>query len=129
MNTFKGNASNHSNDVFTREIIAEKGSVVTLGEPSDYPHEMVKAMRGYFNTDKRVKAAYLKLMHMNGEFSWLIAVDFIGVKNEIFSAAARVGEPYSMGRYMDFVSLNSDLGVNAAQGSKPFYKRKKFGLF
>lgn len=111
------------------EQVVEKDTKVMLGEPAEYPHEMIDAICKYLKTNKNINAAYLRLMIKDNEQSYLIIVDFSGDKNEVFSGIANAGAPYSNGKYLDFVPLSSSFGKDAVKNVEPFYKKKKFGIF
>lgn len=116
-------------DKVMREQVAEKDTKVMLGEPAEYPKEMIDAICNYLKTNKKVTAAYLRLMVKDNVQSYLIVVDFTGDKNEVFSGIADAGSPYSNGKYLDFVALSSDFGKNAVKNLDPFYQKKKFRIF
>jgi hypothetical protein len=116
-------------DTVMKEQVAEKDSKVMLGEPAEYPQEMIDAISKYLKTNKKVNAAYLRLMVKDNEQSYLIVVDFDGEKDEVFSGIANAGTPFSNGKILDFVPLSSDFGKNAVENVEPFYKKKKFGFF
>lgn len=110
------------------ENVTEKDTTVQLGEPADYPTEMVEAIRQYAKTNRAINAIWLKLMVKDGEQSYLLIVDFTGDRREVFSSIARAGTPYiHNGLPIDMVPLNDSFGKNAATG-EPFYRRKR-GLF
>lgn len=112
-----------------KEQVAKKDTKVLLGEPAEYPNTMIDAICKYLKTNKKINAAYLRLMIKDDEQSYLIVVDFTGDKNEVFSKIANAGTPFSNGKYLDFVPLSSDFGRDAVKDVVPFYKKKKFGIF
>ncbi len=112
-----------------KEQVAEKDTKVMLGEPAEYPKELIEGICKYLKTNKHVNAAYLRLMVKENEQSYLIVVDFSGDKNEVFNGIANAGVPFSNGKYIDFVPFLSDFGKTAVENVVPFYKKKKFGFF
>ncbi|MGF6905787.1 enhanced serine sensitivity protein SseB [Fusobacterium sp. PH5-44] len=122
------NFSNQQNS--GKSYIVENEMEVKFGIPENYPHEMAGAISGYLKTKKNVKRAFLVLMEKEGEFSFLVVVDFTGDKKEIFDGIASYAVPLlKKGEFLDMVSLEEDLGKEVAKGHQPFYKRKIFGLF
>lgn len=115
--------------IVVKEQVAKKDTKVLLGEPAEYPNAMIDAICKYLKTNKKINAAYLRLMIKDDEQSYLIVVDFTGDMNEVFSKIANVGTPFSNGKYLDFVPLSSDFGRDAVKDVVPFYKKKKFGIF
>lgn len=113
------------------EHVIEKETKVRLGLPSVYPKAMVDAVTGYLGKQKSVEKAYLLLMikEDTNESSYLLIVDLKGEKKEIFEGIAKAAKPYLNDMYLDLIPYDSDFGVNAAQKTKPFYKKKKFGFF
>lgn len=122
-------AKGSSQNMVIKEQVTEKDTNVMLGEPSDYPQEMIDEICKYLKTNKNVNAAYLRLMIKDNEQSYLIVVDFSGDKNEVFSGIANAAVPFSNSKYLDFVSLSSDFGKTAVENVESFYKKKKFWIF
>lgn len=116
-------------DRVMKEQVAVKDTKVMLGEPAEYPQEMIDAICKYLKTNKKVTAAYLRLMVKDNVQSYLIVVDFTGDNNEVFPGIADAGTPYSKGKPLDFVPCSSDFGKDAVVNVEPFYKKKKFGIF
>lgn len=110
------------------ENVVEKDTQVKIGDPANYPIEMVEAIKAYSKTNKNVNAIWLKLMIKDYEQSYLLIVDFNGDREKVFSSIASVATPYIQGGLpIDMVSYSDSFGKEAAIG-EPFYKRKK-GLF
>jgi len=110
------------------ENVVKETMKVQIGEPADYPHEMVESIRKYAKTNKDIEAIWLKLMVKENEKSYLLIVDFKGDRNSVFSAIANAAIPHiHNGMPVDMVPLTDKFGRDAATG-EPFYRRKK-GLF
>lgn len=110
------------------ENTVEEDTRVQIGEPADYPSEMVEAIRQYARTNKAVNAIWLKLMIRNNEKSYLLIVDYTGNRDAVFSSIAHAGNSHvHNGIPVDMVSYADSFGQNAASG-EPFYRRRK-GLF
>lgn len=101
----------------------EKETQVQLGEPKDYPEKMVQAISKHLRQHKQVRRVWLRLMKKDGEYSYLLVVDFEGDRREVFSGIADAARPYLDGMYVDMVSLEQDFGKNAVQNVTPFYQR------
>lgn len=111
------------------EQVVKKDTTVQLGQPRIYPKEMVNAISNYLKKQKNVQAAYLQLMIKEGEQSYLLIIDFIGDRREIFDGIANVAMSHLNGMIIDLIPYDSDFGRNATSNIEPFYKKKKFGLF
>ena len=129
INVIESEAKGLPQNTVIKEQVAEKDTKVMLGEPAEYPREMIDAICKYLKTNKNVNAAYLRLLVKDNEQSYLIVVDFSGDKNEVFSGIANAGVPFSNGKYLDFVPLSNSFGKGAVENVEPFYKKRKFGIF
>ena len=107
--------------------VPEKTSV-KLGEPANYPQDMVQAICAYAKSKKTIQALWLRLMEKAGEWSYLLVVDFSGDRQSIFDEIAKVARPYLNKMYLDMVPLESEFGHKATDGIKPIYCKKR-GLF
>lgn len=106
--------------------VIEKDTTVKIGIPENYPHIMVDAIARRANYMPEVKAIWLKLMIKEGEKSYLLIVDFVGDRQNIFGQLAEAGTPYlEPGMYIDMVPYNDEFGQSAASG-EPFYKKAVF---
>ena len=118
-------------DAVTRgceEITVEKETQVLLGEPKEWPGEMVEAIRRYAETDRAIEAIWLRLMVRDGEQSYLLIVDHSGDRRAVFSAiAAAATAQIRNGMPVDMVPYADDFGRSAATG-EPIYRRRR-GLF
>jgi len=108
------------------EQTVTKDTRVLIGEPTDYPVEMVESITRYARKNRSVKAIWLKLMERDGEQSYLAIVDFNGDRNAVFGGIAEAARPYLRNMYIDMVPYSDRFGQSAAKG-EPFYRRK--GLF
>ena len=118
-------------DIVTKgysENVVEKDTAVKIGDPADYPTEMVEAIKAYAKTNKSIISIWLKLMIRETEKSFLLIVDFKGDMNAAFSSIAKVANMHNhSGLPIDMIPFADTFGQSAARG-EPFYKRKK-GLF
>lgn len=110
--------------------IVKKDTEVKLGEPKEYPQELVDAVKGYLKTKKEVSKAYLQQMIRDGEESYLLIVDFDGIdRKQLFEGIAEAASPYLKDKLLDMVPYTEAFGQQAAQKVHPFYSKKRFGLF
>lgn len=114
------------------EIVIKKDTKVMLGQPANYPHEMVNALSKFFAEHKEVESAYLFLAHKEGDEkpNLLFVIDFTGEKTTLFPQIAAVAQNYlGKDEYIDLVPLNTVFGKDATKNATPFYKKKKWSLF
>lgn len=113
------------------EITIEKETKVILAQPKDYPQEMVDAISEKLKKISCVNAAYLFLMIKpdNDEQSYLVAVDYNGDKQEVYDSIGKTSLPFLKNMYLYVVPATDGFVVNSVKNSKPFYKKKLFGIF
>ena len=110
----------------TSHTVQEETKVL-LGDPSEFPHEMVNAINDYAKTNKAIKAIYLKVMVQGNDRSFLLTVDAKGEMEQIVNGLATAARPYlPEDMRLSFVEYESNLGKQASD-KDPIYKRK--GLF
>jgi len=108
-------------------VVVEKETQVVIGEPANYPHSLVDAVKVLLKSMREVKRAWFLLMHRNGEQSFLVVVDFNGERSKIFDAIGKTASPYlESGQLIDIVQYGDAFGAETVKDYKPFYKR---GLF
>lgn len=109
------------------EKVVQKDTKVQVGEPAEYPVQMIDAISKAAKTDRRVNAIHLKLMVNGDEKSYLLIVDFNGDRNEVFGLLANAGKPFlPEGMYLDIVPI-SDNSWKKVADNKRFYRKKLFG--
>lgn len=121
---------NHINAGPVKQWTIDNNTTVHIGVPSNDPVTIKESITKYLKSQKNIKAAWLALMQKEGEFSFLIVVDFCGDRQSIFNGIASVAVPkLREGELIDMVPANSDIGQQVVRDFPPFYKRKMFGLF
>jgi hypothetical protein len=114
------------------EIVIKENTKIMLGQPANYPHEMVNALSNFFQKNKGIESAYMFLAHKEGDLkpNLLFIIDFSGDKDVLFPRIAAVAQDFlGKDEYIDMIPLNSSFGKDAIKDSTPFYKRKKWKLF
>ncbi|MEE1318076.1 MAG: enhanced serine sensitivity protein SseB [Ruminococcus sp.] len=103
----------------------EPGTPVQLGEPKEYPIDLMASLINHFSTEPLVNAAYLRMMQQNGQQSYLIVVDFVGNMEETFNAISEVAKPYLDDEIqLTMLPFSMEFGRNAVKGVEPFYKKQ-----
>lgn len=112
-----------NNGARVQQQVVQKSTKVMLGEPREYPKEMVEAISAYAKGVSAIKAIWLKLMIKEGEQSFLLIVDAEGDVRSLFQGIANVAVKHlPKGMYIDMVPANEEFGKSAATG-EPFYER------
>lgn len=96
---------------------------VMIGEPKEYPRELVEVLKRYLPDVPEVKRAWIRLMLKNNNPSLLLVADLSGNATEIFKELAEVVKPYLKKMYIDMVSYKDEFGRNAVEGAEPFYEQ------
>ena len=113
------------------EVVIQKDTKVMLGQPANYPHDMVNALSSFFKKHKEVKSAYLFLIHKEGEEkpNLLLVIDFTGDKAILFPKIAAIAQSYlNKGEYIEIVPRDCEFGMDATKDATPFYKKKVLGF-
>lgn len=117
--------------VLSHYVETEKGDSMMIGQPEHIPDGLFEALQNFLPELRSVKSAYFLLAIRNqADKSYLMVVDTDRQSHTTFSKIAQVTTPFlAKGEYIDFVTLDSDLGQHAIKDQKPFYVRKKHLFF
>ncbi|MEE1218716.1 MAG: enhanced serine sensitivity protein SseB [Ruminococcus sp.] len=100
------------------------GTQVQLGEPKEYPVDLMAALINHFSNDESVNAAYLRMMEQNGQKSYLVVIDFFGNIDTTFEEVNKVAQPYLNGDIkLAMMPFSMEFGRNAVNGVEPFYRK------
>lgn len=103
----------------------EPGTPIQLGEPKEYPIDLMAALINHFSTEDFVNAAYLRMMEQNGQKSYLIVVDFIGNMEETFDSISKVAKPFLDDEIqLSMMPYSMEFGKSAVRGVEPFYRKQ-----
>jgi len=112
----------------------EKETRVLIGQPSNYPYELVESLSRFFRNTKQVHSAYLAHFHnpdTGDPPHTLIGLVVADNWDEIVSSAGLIAEGVEVpDPPIDFLRIDTEEGnLEYFHSIEPFYKRKKFGLF
>jgi hypothetical protein len=119
----------------TEKYVAKEATQVLIGQPKNYPKELVNALMRYFKTQKNVKRAFLAHFinpQRDEKAHTLIAVEFVGDWESIMAGAGIVARDVHVpDPPVDFLPMTGKDGIEDyfRRDCKPFYERKLFGLF
>ncbi|MBQ7971902.1 MAG: enhanced serine sensitivity protein SseB [Lachnospiraceae bacterium] len=100
----------------------KEGERVYIGEPADYPTELVKALKEYLPELKDISKAYLQLMCQGERESFLIILDHKGDKKALYEAVAAAAKPFLGGKILDIIDTENPMGLKVTENAKPFYE-------
>lgn len=100
-----------------------KDTKVMVGEPKEYPAEMVEALQEHMRGVPTIERAWLRLMIKDNVQSFLVVVDFVGNREEIFGKIAAVVRPHLKNIYLDMVPYQDGFGKKAVENVEPFYRK------
>ena len=99
----------------------DEGETVHIGTPYDYPKKFVEQVSKILKKYPNVRAAYLGLMEIKNEFSFLIAVDCNEDVSELFQKIGSVAMKIRLDKPLDLTIVGTELGVNLVSVCPPFY--------
>ena len=104
----------------------QPGTQVQLGEPKEYPIDLMAALINHFSTESNVNSAYLRMMEQNGKKSYLVVVDFIGDMRKTFEAIAEIAKPHLDDDIeLSMMPYSMEFARTAVNGVEPFYKKEQ----
>lgn len=102
------------------------GTRVQVGEPKEYPIDLMAALINHFSTEENVNKAYLRMMEQNNRRSFLIVVDFYGNMESTFDAINEVAKPYLDDEIeLSMMPYSLEFAKNAVKNVEPFYKKQE----
>lgn len=108
------------------ENTLKNNSEVKVGDPAEYPIDLMAALINHFSTEPNVNAAYLRLVEQEGQLSYFIVVDFVGDMSETFDAISDVAKPFLDDKFnLSMMPYSMEFGRNAVKGIEPFYKKEE----
>jgi hypothetical protein len=114
--------------LLTPDIPSSTGTRVLLGQPADYPHDLIAALQELFIKFQQVEAAYLAELHnpsSDDSPHLLIGIQCDMDMRQIASAAVTVArEIQNLNKVVDFVQVGKGRFDNYFQTqTAPFYQR------
>ena len=109
--------------------VAEKPTQVLLGQPSDYPHEMVAALARLYAGEPAVKRAWIAFYHnpeRDSEGGLLVCLDLADAsqRERVSGQSGIVIESVPRRhKFVDLVQYEGSGLTNYFTGQKPFYER------
>ena len=101
------------------------GAQVKVGEPEEYPIDLMAALINHLSTEPQVNAAFLRMIEQDGKKGYFIVVDFIGDMNSTFEGIADVAKPYiDDDDALTLMPFTMEFARNAVKGIEPFYVKQ-----
>ena len=114
----------------SNEMKIEEETKIQIGQPAEYPNDLVNALKKLFTEKETVKAAYLAAVKMDNSEELphiMIALDIDGDRKEITNEAGPIAEKYHKNKTVDFLQIdhkNGGISDYFLKNTKPFYIRK-----
>lgn len=106
---------------YSTQVIKEDTKVI-LGEPKNYPTEMVNAIKDYLNRNYIIDRAWLRLMTKNNETSLLLVIDSKNDIDYVVRSLNDVAKPYLGNTFLDMIMYN-DSNERFVNNVEPFYNK------
>ena len=116
---------NKMESIYLDPNVIKKNESVMIGEPQNYPQDMVDKLKEYFQSTRLVDKAYLLWMARENETSYLLVLNSKLAPQQLFPKVGEICKPYLNDELLDMVPLNSSFGENAVRNQKPFYQAIK----
>ena len=102
-------------------------AVISVGDPKEYPLEMVRKISEALWDKEYIKAAYLKLMMRNNDRSYLVALEgeLPDKPQQLYDEIAENAMPNAENLPIDFIDYSSDFAQKVFKDSRPFYTTEK----
>ncbi len=106
--------------------LKKETSKISVGDPKNYPLQMVRKISETLWDKDFISAAYLKLMLKNREESYLVALegDLPEKPESLYNEIAENALPESENIPIDFIDYSSDFANKVFKDSEPFYTTK-----
>lgn len=110
----------------TSKELKKETSKISVGDPKEYPLQMVRKISETLWDKDYIKAAYLKLMLKNREESYLVALEgkLPEKPQELYNEIAEHALPDANNIPIDFIDYSSDFAKKVFKDSEPFYTTK-----
>lgn len=111
------------------EITIEEDTEVRIGQPANYPTELVNALIEVFKSKQQVNAAYLAIIKMDASEKLphlMIGIDVDEDMQSVVNEAGPIAEQILKGDIIDFIQIDKKAGGVSSyflKETKPFYKR------
>ncbi|ANK59911.1 enhanced serine sensitivity protein SseB C-terminal domain-containing protein [Loigolactobacillus backii] len=102
--------------------VIKKDAAVEIGEPADYPTEMVAELAAQLPAIKEVKAVWLRWWVRDDEGSYLLLLNYTGNRAQLYPKIGKIVTPYLRGHYIDIMESQSFSDV--IEKVEPIYTRR-----
>lgn len=106
--------------------VIENGAQVRIGEPEEYPIDLMAALINHLSTEPQVNAAYLRMIEKDGKIGYFIVVDFLGDMDSTFEGIADASKPFiDDEEALTIMPFTMDFARNAVKDIEPFYHKEQ----
>ncbi len=102
------------------------GEQIKIGEPKDYPIDLMATLINHFSSQPNVNVAFLRMMEHSDKKSFLIVIDYVGDYKQTVDAIQKAAQPH-LTDDVDLVVMPvaMEMARNAINGVEPFYRKEK----
>ena len=116
---------------FDLQTMQEQGEKLTVSDPDPVPEALAAALKSVLEQDKTVTAAYLRVLKQENRLhpSWLVLLDRTEDRGrkQLHAALHAAALPHLGSNNLEFADYHA--AAKLAGNAKPFYQRKRRGLF
>lgn len=104
----------------------EPGAKIQIGDPEEYPIDLMAALINHFGTQPHVNSAFLRFLQQeDGRKSYFVVVDFVGNMQETFDAIKKIADPFIDDEIeLTMMPYSIEFARNAVRGVQPFYTKQ-----
>jgi len=111
-----------------QEMVIQKEQKAIIGEPAEYPEELIKRVRSLLQGRPEIRRAYLAWFSMDPSEKphYLIAIDLTGDIKSVFDDIGKVvTDTLDPGKSVSMIQLRGSSGLeNYFKDKKPFFERE-----
>ena len=109
-----------------KKNIIENGTQVRVGEPKEYPIDLMATLINHLSTEPQVNAAFLRMIEKDGKVGYFIVVDFLGDMNQTFEGIADVAKPFIEDEEaLTLMPFTMEFARNSVKEIEPFYRKQE----
>jgi len=106
---------------YVSRVLKEETKIM-LGEPKEYPSEMVNALKDYLKNSLICERVWLRLMMVKDEQSYLLVIETNNEREFVIKNLVEVAKPFLKNMYLDLI-IYDESNANYVLNVEPFYCR------
>lgn len=102
--------------------VLKEETKVMLGEPKEYPTEMVNALKNFLKNNLICERVWLRLMMVKDEQSYLLVIETKNEREFVVKSLVEVAKPFLKNMYLDLI-IYDESNASYVINVEPFYSR------